>query len=378
MSDLVVVGAGLFGLTVAERMAAAGRRVTIVDRREHIGGNAYSEVDAATGIEVHRYGAHLFHTSNARVWEYVNRFTAFTDYTHRVYTTHRGEVFPMPINLGTINQFFRSAHGPDSARALISEQAAEMAGRTPANLDEQGVSLIGRPLYEAFIRGYTAKQWQTDPRELPASIISRLPVRYSYDNRYFSDTWEGLPVDGYTAWFERMVDHPLIDVRLGEDFLAADAVVGRAATLGSVPVVYTGPLDLYFDYAEGDLGWRTIDFEWETLATGDFQGTSVMNYADEDVPYTRIHEFRHFHPERTYPSDRTVIAREFSRAAVRGDEPYYPVNTPADRERLEAYRALATAESGVHFGGRLGTYQYLDMHMAIASALSMVDNVLTA
>ncbi|MFV0286516.1 MAG: UDP-galactopyranose mutase [Demequina sp.] len=377
MTDLVVVGAGLFGLTVAERMAAAGRHITVVDRRDHIGGNAYSETDATTGIEVHRYGAHLFHTSNARVWEYVNRFTAFTDYTHRVFTTHRGEVFPMPINLGTINQFFRSALGPDAARALIAQQAAEMAGRTPANLDEQGVSLIGRPLYEAFIRGYTAKQWQTDPRELPASIISRLPVRYSYDSRYFSDTWEGLPVDGYTAWFERMLDHPRIEVRLGEDFLDDGAEVSRASTRGRVPVVFTGPVDRYFGYAEGDLAWRTIDFEWETLPVGDFQGTSVMNYADEDVPFTRIHEFRHFHPERTYPADRTVIAREFSRAAVRGDEPYYPVNTPLDRERLEAYRALAASEPDVHFGGRLGTYQYLDMHMAIASALSMVDNVLS-
>ncbi|MFV0534024.1 MAG: UDP-galactopyranose mutase, partial [Cumulibacter sp.] len=340
MTDLVVVGAGLFGLTVAERMAAAGRHVTVVDRRDHIGGNAYSETDAATGIEVHRYGAHLFHTSNARVWEYVNGFTAFTGYTHRVFTTHRGEVFPMPIILGTINQFFRAALGPDAARALIAEQAAEMAGRTPANLDEQGVSLIGRPLYEAFIRGYTAKQWQTDPRELPASIISRLPVRYSYDSRYFSDTWEGLPVDGYTAWFERMIDHPRIEVRLGEDFLDDGAQVSRASTRGRVPVVFTGPVDRYFGYAEGDLAWRTIDFEWETLPVGDFQGTSVMNYADEDVPYTRIHEFRHFHPERTYPADRTVIAREYSRAAVRGDEPYYPVNTALDRERLEAYRAL--------------------------------------
>ncbi|MFV0634271.1 UDP-galactopyranose mutase [Demequina sp.] len=378
MTDLVVVGAGLFGLTVAEQMAQRGRHVTIVDRREHIGGNAYSETDPDTGIEVHRYGAHLFHTSNARVWEYVNRFTAFTDYEHRVYTTHRGEVFPMPINLGTINQFFRTALGPQAARELIAQQAGELAGRTPGNLDEQGVSLIGRPLYEAFIRGYTAKQWQADPRDLPASVISRLPVRFTYDNRYFSDTWEGLPVDGYTAWFEKMVDHPRIEVRVGEDFLSADAPVGRASTRGQVPVVFTGPVDQYFDYGEGELSWRTLDFEWEVVHEGDFQGTSVMNYADQDVPYTRIHEFRHFHPERAYRTDRTIIAREYSRAAVRGDEPYYPVNTPADRARLERYRALMAAEPDVHFGGRLGTYQYLDMHMAIASALSLVDNALAA
>jgi UDP-galactopyranose mutase len=382
--DLVVVGSGFFGLTVAERMANEhGARVLVIDRRSHIGGNAYSEDEPTTGIEVHRYGAHLFHTSNERVWEYATRFTAFTGDVHRVYTTYRGEVFPMPINLGTINQFFRSAYGPDAARALVREQAAELdavlAGREPANLDEKGVSLIGRPLYEAFIRDYTAKQWQTDPTELPASIISRLPVRYTYDNRYFNDAHEGLPVDGYTAWLERLADHPRVEVRLDTDFFDTSQPVHKDAVVGNVPVVYTGPVDRYFDYAEGELGWRTLDFEEEVLDVGDFQGTPVMNYADLAVPYTRIHEFRHFHPERDYPTDRTVIMREFSRFAERGDEPYYPVNTPADRARLLAYRGLTEREHderGVHFGGRLGTYQYLDMHMAIGSALSMVDNKL--
>ncbi|WP_277209703.1 UDP-galactopyranose mutase [Isoptericola croceus] len=376
-ADLVVVGTGFFGLTVAERMAAAGRRVLMIDRRDHLGGNAYSEDEPTTGIEVHRYGAHLFHTSNERVWEYANRFTDFTGYQHRVYTTHRGEVYPMPINLGTINQFFRSAHGPEAARALIREQAAELGDAEPENLDEQGVRLIGRPLYEAFIRDYTAKQWQTDPRELPASVISRLPVRYTYDNRYFSDRYEGLPVDGYTAWLERMADHPNIEVRLGVDFFDASQPVHKDAVVGQVPVVYTGPVDRYFDYAEGELSWRTLDFEQEVLDVGDFQGTTVMNYADAEVPYTRIHEFRHFHPERDYPSDKTVIMREFSRFAAREDEPYYPVNTPEDRARLKRYRQLTGGEPQVHFGGRLGTYQYLDMHMAIGAALSMVDNHLT-
>jgi len=374
-ADLIVVGSGFFGLTVAERIAEQyGRKVLVIDRRSHIGGNAYSEAEPTTGIEVHRYGAHLFHTSNERVWEYVNRFTAFTNYQHKVYTTHRGEVFPMPINLGTINQFFRSAHGPQAARALIKEQAAELGGKTPENLDEQGVSLIGRPLYEAFIRGYTAKQWQTDPRELPASIISRLPVRYTYDNRYFNDTYEGLPVDGYTAWIEKMADHKKIEVRLGVDFFDESQPVNKKNVVGNVPVVYTGPVDRYFDYAEGDLSWRTIDLKEEVLDIGDFQGCSVMNYADEDVPYTRILEFRHFHPERDYTQDKTVIHREYSRFAERGDEPYYPINTPADREKLLAYRDLAAAEKDVLFGGRLGTYKYLDMHMAIGAAMSMVDN----
>jgi len=376
-ADLVVVGSGFFGLTIAQQCAERfGRRVLVVDRRSHIGGNAYSEAEPQTGIEVHRYGAHLFHTSNERVWDYVNRFTTFTGYVHRVYTSHAGEVYPMPINLGTINQFFRSAHSPEKARALIAEQAKELDGREPANFVEKGVSLIGRPLYEAFIAHYTAKQWQTSPEELSADIISRLPVRYTYDNRYFSDTHEGLPANGYTAWLQRMADHDRIEVRLDTDFFDTSQPVHKENVVGNLPVIYTGPVDRYFDYSEGRLGWRTLDFEEEVLDVGDFQGTPVMNYPDEDVPYTRIHEFRHFHPERDYPKDKTVIMREFSRFAEGGDEPYYPVNTAADRERLLKYRDLARAERGVLFGGRLGTYKYLDMHMAIGAALSAVDNKL--
>lgn len=379
MTDLLVVGSGFFGLTVAERAAEAGRKVQIIERRDHIGGNAYSEMDPSTGIEIHRYGAHLFHTSNERVWAYVNRFTDFTSYQHRVYTTYRGEVFPLPINLGTINQFLRASLSPQQARAWVAEQAAELT-REPANLEEKAISLIGKPLYDAFIRGYTGKQWQTDPRELGADVISRLPVRYTYNNRYFNDTYEGLPVDGYTAWLERMADHPNITVTLGVDFLDESGAWSKQATVGQLPIVYTGPVDRYFDFEHGDLSWRTLDFETEVLPVGDFQGTSVMNYADPDIAYTRIHEFRHFHPERAYPTDATVIMREYSRFAQHtpehADEPYYPVNTAQDRERLLAYRELAKGEPQVHFGGRLGTYQYLDMHMAIASALSLADNEL--
>ena len=377
--DLLIVGSGLFGLTIAERAAVEhGAKVTIIDRRPHIGGNAYSEADEETGIEVHKYGAHLFHTSNQRVWEYVNRFTEFTGYQHKVYTNHQGEVYPMPINLGTVNQFFRSAHTPDEARALIAEQAGEFAGKDPENLNDKGISLIGRPLYEAFIKNYTGKQWQTDPKDLPASIISRLPVRYTYDNRYFNDTYEGLPKDGYTAWLERMADHPNIEVQLETDYFDTSQPLNKDATRGNIPVVYTGPVDRYFDYELGELGWRTIDLETEHLDVGDFQGTSVMNYADAEVPYTRIIEPRHFHPERDhYPTDRTVIQREYSRFAESGDEPYYPINSSSDRERLLAYRELADSEPRTLFGGRLGTYQYLDMHMAIGSALSMADNKLT-
>ena len=374
-ADLVVVGSGLFGLTIAEQAATElGLKVVLLDRRSHIGGNAYSENEEQTGIEVHRYGAHLFHTSNERVWEYVNRFTGFTNYVHRVYTRHNGIVYPMPINLGTINQFFNAAYSPAEAKALIAEQAGELAGTDPQNLNDKGISLIGRPLYEAFIKHYTAKQWQTPPEELPASIISRLPVRYTYDNRYFNDKYEGLPVDGYAAWLERMAAHPNIEVRLNTDFFSDDHEYSREKVLGQIPVVYTGPVDRYFDYAEGDLSWRTIDLEEEVLPIEDFQGCSVMNYPDADVPFTRIHEFRHFHPERDYTKDATVIMRESSRFANKGDEPYYPVNTSVDREKLLKYRDLAKGEQNVLFGGRLGTYKYLDMHMAIGAALSMFDN----
>ena len=310
------------------------------------------------------------------MWDYVNEFTSFTDYVHHVYTTVDGEVYPMPVNLGTINQFFRAAYGPEEAKALIAEQAQEVAGKDVNDFQSKGISLVGRPLFEAFFQGYTAKQWQTDPKNLPASIISRLPVRYTYNNRYFKDTWEGLPTDGYAAWLNRMADHPNIEVRLNTDFFDESQPYNKKACVGNVPVVYTGPVDKYFDYVEGDLSWRTIDLELEVLNVGDFQGTSVMNYGDLDVPYTRIHEFRHFHPERDYPKDKTVIAREYSRFAERGDEPYYPINTAEDRTRLLAYREAAKGEKHVLFGGRLGTYKYLDMHMAIGSALSRVDNLL--
>ena len=376
--DLLVVGSGFFGLTVAERAASQlGKRVLVVERRGHLGGNAYSEPDPATGIEIHSYGPHLFHTSNTRVWDYVRQFTEFTSYQHRVFAMHDGQAYQFPMGLGLVCQFFGRYYSPAQARALIAEQASEIDTADAQNLEEKAISLIGRPLYEAFVKGYTAKQWQTDPKELPASTISRLPVRYTFDNRYFNDTYEGLPVDGYTTWLQRMAADPRIEVLLDTDWF--DVREQLRAQSPAAPVVYTGPLDRYFDYAEGRLGWRTLDFEVEVLDCPDFQGTPVMNYNDADVPYTRIHEFRHFHPERNYPADKTVIMREYSRFAADDDEPYYPINTEADRAMLSAYRERAKAETaaaGVLFGGRLGTYQYLDMHMAIASALNVFDNVL--
>jgi UDP-galactopyranose mutase len=374
--DLVVVGSGFFGLTIAERCATElGLNVLVLERRNHVGGNAYSEAEPETGIEVHVYGAHLFHTSNEKVWEYVNRFTDFTGYQHRVFAKYQGQVYSFPMNLGLINQFFGRSHTPDEARKLIADQASEIDTAEARNLEEKGISLIGRPLYEAFVKGYTAKQWQTDPKELSADIISRLPVRYNFENRYFNDKYEGLPVDGYTAWLTRMADHPNIEVRLNTDFL--DPANGWAEELkGKVPIVYTGPVDEYFGNSEGRLSWRTVDLEPEVVHVDDFQGTSVMNYNDQEVPFTRIHEFKHFHPERTYLPGKTVIVHEYSRFAEEGDEPYYPINTSEDRAKLLKYRDLARNEPMVLFGGRLGTYKYLDMHMAIGSALSMYENKL--
>ena len=395
--DLVVVGAGLFGLTVAQQAAErADARVEIIDVRNHIGGNAYSYFDERTGIEIHKYGAHLFHTSNKRVWDYVNRFTSFTNYVHRVYATHDGEVYSLPINLGTINQFFHAHYTPEEAKALIASQAGEFAGKDPQNLNDKGISLIGRPLYEAFIKNYTAKQWQTDPSKLPAGIIKRLPVRFNYNNRYFKDTWEGLPTDGYTAWMQRMIDDPRIHVSLGVDFFDESQPFNKCALAeAGVPVVYTGPVDRYFDYVLGELKWRTVDFKEVRYEENDHFGCPVMNYSDADVPFTRAIEFKNFNPEReevegvasgeascdadfvpgkSVKAGETVVWQEYSRAATRDDEPYYPVNTEEDKELYAHYSLLAEAQPNTVFGGRLGTYSYYDMHNVIDMALRAYES----
>jgi UDP-galactopyranose mutase len=368
-ADLIIVGAGLFGLTLAECAARElGLRVVIIEKRNDIGGNSQSRIDPDTNDEVHAFGSHIFHTSSQDVWEYLGRFTEFTPYRHHVFTRHGGRVYPMPINLGTICSFFGRSFTPDDARRLIATQALELAGRAPANLEEKAISLIGRPLYQAFVRNYTIKQWQTDPRNLPADTITRLPVRYTFDARYFSDTYEGLPAQGYFRLFQNMTANPLIHLQTGTDFFAIRDY------LPSVPLVYSGPIDRYFSFRLGLLGWRTLDFEREVAASQDFQGTAVMNYADSDVPFTRIHEFRHLHPERQNQLPRTVIFREYSRAAGRDDEPYYPISTISDGKAYDGYWSLALSEHNVIFGGRLGTYQYLDMHQAIGSALKVFSS----
>lgn len=384
--DVLIVGAGLFGLTMAERITnLLGKKVLLIDKRTHIGGNCYSEFDTETGIECHKYGAHLFHTSDQQVWDYVNQFTTFTHYVHKVYITHDGEVYPMPINLGTINQFFHSAYTPGEARNLIKEQS-ETAPKAPTNLAEQGVSLIGEPLFNAFIKNYTAKQWQTPAEELSPDIIKRLPVRYNYDNRYFNNTYEGLPTNGYEAWFQNMINScgDKIEVRLGIDYFD-DPEIQKLRDQG-IMTIYTGPIDQFYDYRFGELKWRSIDLEKSVEDVDDFQGCPVMNYADLDPKYTRIHEFKHFHPERAadtayadtaYAADsgKTVIVREYSKTWHRGDEPYYPVNTADDRALLEKYQDLARSEQNVIFGGRLGEYAYYDMDKTIAAALAKFDEL---
>lgn len=378
--DVLIVGAGLFGLTMAERLVnVAGKKVLLIDRRNHIGGNCASEFDAQTGIECHKYGAHLFHTSLENVWEYVNQFTSFTNYVHKVYTTHKGEVYPLPINLGTINQFFHAAYTPDAARAEIAKQA-ESDGSEPTNLAEQGVRLIGKPLFNAFIKNYTAKQWQTPAEELPPEIIKRLPVRYNYNNNYFNDTHEGLPVDGYGAWFQSMVAScgKNLQIRLETDYFDDPEI--QALREQKVLTVFTGPIDRFYNYKFGELKWRSIELEKTVLDVDDFQGCPVMNYADLDVDYTRIHEFKHFHPERhtgcyAAGSGKTVIVREYSKTWTRDEEPYYPVNTAEDRACLAKYQEQAQQDPHVIFGGRLGQYAYYDMDKTIAAALALFDEL---
>ena len=384
--EILIVGAGLFGLTLAERLTTQlGKRVLLIDKREHIGGNCYSEFDSATGIECHKYGSHFFHTSNQQVWDYVNQFTSFTPYVHKVYTTHEGVVYPLPINLGTINQFFDAAYSPSEARAVIAEQASG-APATPQNLAEQGISLIGKPLFDAFIKNYTAKQWQTPAEELSPDIIKRLPVRYNYDNRYFNDTYEGLPTDGYEAWFQNMVSAcgDKLEIRLGVDYFEDPAIAKLRES--QIFTIYTGPIDQFFDYQFGELKWRSLRFEKEVVEVDDFQGCPVMNYADLDPQYTRILEFKHFHPERAanpafsnsaYAPDsgKTIVVREYSKTWQRGEEPYYPVNTAEDREKLSQYQKLAQSSQNIVFGGRLGEYAYYDMDKTIASALAKFDEL---
>jgi UDP-galactopyranose mutase len=367
--NLIVVGSGLFGSVVAEQASRAGYRVAVVESRNHIGGNCYTEDDKDTNINVHKYGPHIFHTSNKQVWDYINQFTEFNHYRHKVRSMHDERTYSIPINLETINGLFRTNLTPKRADDWLAEVRKRFANPDPKNFEEQALALVGPELYNAFIKGYTEKQWETDPKELPASVARRLPVRTSYNDRYYDDTWEGIPVHGYTPIFEKMLTHENIKVFLDTDWFA---VKDQA---GDIPVVYTGPIDRYYDYCHGRLKWRTLDFKFETRNVPDFQGVCAMNYPDKEYPYVRVIEHKHFHPERKdYSKNQTVIHYEYSRTAKEGDTVYYPVNTVQDQELYKKYKDLADQEANVFFGGRLGEYMYYDMHQVIGSALACYRN----
>ena len=374
--DLVVVGAGLFGLTVAQQaVERLGVRVEIIDVRDHIGGNAYSYMDEETGAEIHKYGAHLFHTSNKRVWDYVNRFTSFTNYVHRVYATHSGGGSTPCRSTWAPSTSLRAHYTP--AEASARGRAGRRAGGQGSPEPQRQGHFADRPPPVRGVHQELHGQAVADRYEdLPAGIINRLPVRFNYDNRYFKDTWEGLPADGYTAWMERMIDDPRIHVTLETDFFDGSQPYNKAALAAAgVPVVYTGPVDRYFDYSLGELKWRTVDFKEVRYDEGDHFGCPVMNFSDADVPYTRAIEFKNFNPERAASQnpDRTVVWEEYSRFAERGDEPYYPINTEADKALYARYEELAKAEPKTVFGGRLGTYKYYDMHNVIDTALTAYE-----
>ena len=365
--NLIIVGSGLFGSVVAEQASRAGYRVLVVESREHIAGNCYTKDDADTGINVHRYGPHIFHTNNDTIWEYITQFSEFNDYRHKCRIQVGNRQYSMPINLDTINSFFGTNMNPEEAKLFLANK--QVLNDDPQNFEEQAKALIGEELYNAFIKGYTLKQWETDPTELPASVARRLPVRTNYNDRYYNDKYEAIPVGGYTPIFERMLDHPNIKVLLNTDWFEF-----RQENWGNQLVVYTGAIDRYYDYCYGELAWRTLDFDFQTHNIGDYQGITQVNYGDIEVPHTRIIEHRHFHPERKYPSDKTIIGIEHSRLAKRGDTVYYPVKRPEDIARFEQYRLLAEKEQDVIFGGRLGEYMYYDMHQVIGSALAAWKN----
>ena len=365
----LVVGCGFFGAVIAERIARDKKsRVVVIDKRTHVGGNSYSEKDGPTGIEYHLYGSHIFHTRSERAWAYINRFCRFNNYRHRVLALSRGRAYTIPINLSTINAIYGLNLDPQAAKALLCSEISKESLSEPANLEEKAISLVGRRLYEALIRDYTVKQWGMNPRDLPPGIISRLPVRFDYNPDYFDDLHQGIPLDGYGKVFEAILAHENIDVYLGVDYFDVRHMVPRQCL-----VVYTGPVDRYFDYRHGRLNWRTLRMEKEIVPVGDYQGTAVMNYSDASVPFTRIHEFRHYHRERNYRDDVSLIIREYPANLRDGDDPHYPVNCDQDGAILGRYREEEEKAGNLILGGRLGMYRYINMDEAIDAALDTYD-----
>lgn len=360
-----IVGAGFTGSVLAHELAFKGHDINLFESRNHIAGNCYTERDEKTDILLHKYGPHIFHTNNQKVWDYVNRFSEFMPYTNRVKTTSKGEVFSLPINLHTINQFFKKTFNPKEAKLFI-ENISDNTIINPRSFEEQALKFVGKDLYEAFFKGYTIKQWGLSPTELPASILKRLPLRFNYDDNYFNHKYQGIPKEGYTKIVQLLLDHPNISLHLNTKF-------GSDKLVDFDHIFYTGPIDSWFNYSEGRLGYRTLDFVRKDQ-DGDYQGCAVMNYGDLEVPYTRIAEHKHFSPWETH--EKTVIFKEYSRKCRENDIPYYPIRLLDEKEMLNAYIRKAKEEKKVSFLGRLGTYRYLDMDLTIAEALSASEQVL--
>jgi UDP-galactopyranose mutase len=362
MAHIAIVGAGFSGAVLAQELGNAGHQIDVFDARSHVAGNCHTFRDEASGVMVHTYGPHIFHTSNVRVWDYIRRFGEFMPFVNRVKAITGGRVFSMPLNLLTINQFVGRTFSPSQAEAYFKE-IGERGEHEPANFEEQALALMGRDLYDAFFKNYTVKQWGMSPTELPASILKRLPVRFNYDDNYYTSRFQGIPKDGYTAIVENLLDVPNVQLHLGTRF-------DRALASRYDHVFCSGPIDAWFGYDEGRLGYRTLDFVREDHE-GDFQGNAVINYCDMSVPWTRISEHKHFAPWEEHA--KTVIFKEYSRFCDEDDTPYYPIRLVAEKALLTQYVQRAQNERKVTFLGRLGTYRYIDMHVTIAEALDVAD-----
>ena len=358
--DYLIVGAGLFGSVFAYEAKRAGKKVLVIDKRSHVGGNAYTE--EMEGIQVHRYGAHIFHTSDERVWNYMNRFAVFNRYTNSPVARYRDELYNLPFNMNTFHAIW-GVKTPGEAKERIQEQIREAGITVPSNLEEQAISLVGRDIYEKLVKGYTEKQWGKSCKELPAFIIKRLPVRYTFDNNYFNDLYQGIPIGGYTKIIEKMLDG--IEVRVNCNFLNQREELSSLAK----KIIYTGPIDEYYKYCFGPLEYRSIRFETEVLNSNNYQGNAVVNYTAVDVPYTRIIEHKHF---EFGTQEKTVISKEYSSTWNLGEDPYYPVNDNHNNALYRKYKALSLKDKNLFFGGRLGFYKYMDMDDIIESALEFV------
>ena len=363
--DYLIVGAGLFGSTFAYEMTRRGKKCLIIDRRDHVGGNIYCE--NVNGINVHKYGAHIFHTSNKKVWEYVNQFVEFNNYINSPIANYKGELYNLPFNMNTFTKLWKDVITPEDAKKKIEEQKKELDGKIPANLEEQAISLVGRDIYERLVKGYTEKQWGKDCKELPSFIIKRLPVRFTFNNNYFNDTYQGIPIGGYNKIIDKMLDN--CDIELGVDYLKDKDKYNDLAD----KVLYTGMIDEYFDYCYGNLEYRTLKFETTILNNVvNYQGNAVVNYTDAETPYTRIIEHKHFEFGQ---QEDTVITKEYPADWKLGDEAYYPVNDEKNSELFNKYNELALKEKNVIFGGRLGSYKYYDMDKVIEACLDLVYNI---